>query len=119
MIGLSRRTGQLLAGWVYFIQLAEDALTTQLASREKNREYGSRLPELLGDISGDDTLMLAQIYATETFIHPPNKLHTLFNVEQIVARRADGGIRLTIRGQYLAQNNTASSQQFEVPLHAA
>ncbi len=114
MIGLSRKTGQVLSGWALFIELVEDALTTQLGSRQKRRDYGSRLPELLAKNSGDDLLMKAQIYATETFIHPPNNLSHLFTASRIVARRHTSGIRLQITGDYNGQAAT-----FEVPIHAA
>ncbi len=113
MIGLSRKNGRLLSGWAYFAELAEDALTTQLGSREKRRDYGSRLPSLLSRITGDNVLMLAQVYAAETFVHRPNKLSAFFAVTRIVARRHDAGLMLAITGVYLGQAVT-----FEVPIHA-
>jgi hypothetical protein len=112
MIGLSRSTGRLLTGWEYFIELATDALTTQLASREKRRDYGSRLPSLLSRLQSDDVLMLAQIYATETFIHPPNLLQALFKVERITATRTELGIQLQISGLYQSQ-----AVSFSVPIN--
>ena len=113
LIGLSRKTGQILTGWELFVELAEDALTTQLGSRQKRRDYGSRLPELLGRITGEDVLMKAQIYATEAFIHPPNNLAHLFTVSRIIASRHAGGLRLQIAGSYGGQAVT-----FEVPINA-
>ena len=112
MMGLSRRTGLLLSGWDYFVELAVDALTTPLASRQKQRGYGSRLPELFGKLNADDTLMFAQIYATQTFIQPENTLHQLFKVERIVATRTGSGLVLSITGKYLGQRKT-----FEVPVN--
>ncbi len=126
MIGLSHSTGQILAGWALFLELVQDALTTPLGSREKRRDYGSRLPSLLGKITGDDVLTKAEIYATETFVHPPNKLRQMFTVQQVQAQRIENGLQLYISGQYL-ENPTANSQSavfsngqtvtFEVPIH--
>ena len=113
MYGLSRTTGQQISGWAYFAELAEDALTTQLGSREKRRDYGSRLPSLLSRVTGDDVLMLAQVYAAETFVHPPNNLAHLFKTTRLLARRHDSGLVLTISGLWLGQ-----PVQFEVPIYA-
>ncbi len=113
MMGLSRSSGKLLSHWDHFIELAEDALSTALGSRQKQRLYGSKLPRLLGKLNADDTLMFAQIYATETFIEPANLLTHLFEVEQVVASRTDTGLRLAITGKYKGQRTA-----FEVPIHA-
>jgi hypothetical protein len=114
MMGLSRSSGKLLSHWEYFTELAEDALNTSLGSRQKQRLYGSQLPKLLGKLNADDTLMLAQIYATQTFIEPANLLTHLFEVEQVVASRTGTGLKLAISGKYSGQRTT-----FEVPIHAA
>lgn len=113
MIGLSRKTGEMLTGWDLFIALAEDALTTQLGEREKRRDYGSRLPSLLARNTGDGLLMLAQVYAAEAFVHPPNNLSHLFVVDRILASRHKTGLRLQIAGKYRGQ-----AVKFEVPIHA-
>ncbi|MCV6588216.1 MAG: hypothetical protein OIF57_04185 [Marinobacterium sp.] len=113
MIGLSRKTGRALSGWEYFTELAEDALTTQLGSREKRRDYGSRLPELLSRIAGDDVLMLAKVYAAQTFVHPPNNLAHFFKADRILAERHDTGLWLKIAGQYQGQ-----AVMFEVSVDA-
>lgn len=113
MIGISRKTGQRISGWDLFIDLAEDALTTQLGSREKRRDYGSRLPELLSKLTSDNLLLLAQVYATETIEHPPNNLSHLFVVDRVIAYRTDNGFRLQLIGKYNGQ-----SAQFEVPFNA-
>ncbi|MBB1489384.1 phage baseplate protein [Oceanospirillum sediminis] len=113
MIGLSRKTGQLLSGWDYFTELAEDALTTQLGSREKRRDYGSRLPELLSRITGDDVLMLAKVYAAQTFVHPPNNLAHFFKADRILAGRHDTGLWLKISGIWQGK-----PVQFEVSVYA-
>lgn len=113
MAGISRKTGQLLSGWDLVASLAEDALTTPLGSREKRRTYGSRLPQLLSKPMSDELLLLAQVYATETFIRPANQLSQLFTVNQVNAARRSGGLNLTILGQYQGQ-----TMQMEVPIYA-
>lgn len=113
MLGISRNTGHVITGWDLFVELATDALTTQLGSRQKRRDYGSRLPELLSRITGDDVLMLAQVFAAETFVHLPNNLNHLFTVDRIIASRHGSGLRLVIAGQYGGR-----AVKFEVPLHA-
>lgn len=113
MIGISRHTGQPVTGWPLFVELATDALTTQLGSRQKRRDYGSRLPELLSRITGDDVLMLAQVYAAEVFVRDANRLAHLFKAERILAARHGAGLRLVIAGQYRGQ-----PVKFEVPIHA-
>jgi phage baseplate assembly protein W len=113
MIGISRTTGQMLTGWAYFVELASDALTTPLGSREKQRLYGSKLPSLLSKLNSNDTLMFAQIYATQTFYEPSNLLNQLFTVEQIIASRTDSGIEISITGEYQGQRTN-----FEVPINA-
>lgn len=113
MIGLSRHNGLPLTGWALFTELAEDALTTGLGSREKRRDYGSRLPQLLGQPNNDNLLMQARIRAAETFSHPPNHLDTLFELQQIDVSRTVTGLQLEISGLYQGQPST-----FEVLLDA-
>lgn len=113
MIGMSRTTGRALSGWALFVSLAQDALSTQRGSRQKRRDYGSRLPELLGKLNSDGVLMLAQVYAAETFTHPPNRLAAQFTARQIRAQRTGTGLRLWISGRWNGRD-----VQFEVPIDA-
>ena len=47
MIGLDRRTGQLISGLDHLRQSIEDILSTPLGSRRMRPEYGSKLRRFL------------------------------------------------------------------------
>ncbi len=47
MRGMNRRTGRALEGRAHLEQSVEDILTTPLGTRVMNREYGSRLFDLV------------------------------------------------------------------------
>lgn len=117
MIGLSRYTGQPLRGWALFTELAEDALSTALGSREKRRDYGSQLPALLSQPQSDSLLMQAQIHAAEAFSHPPNNLSHLFQPSRIQASRTPTGLRLQIHGDYTGPGQPQAAT-FEVRIDA-
>lgn len=104
MTGICRKTGRTISGWDYFVGLAEDALTTQLGSRQKYREYGCRLPELLSKLNSDGVLMLAQAYAAQCFANPENKLAEQFTLKRVIASRTETGLRLQFAGSWQGQD---------------
>uniref|UniRef100_A0A6M3J584 Putative baseplate protein n=1 Tax=viral metagenome TaxID=1070528 RepID=A0A6M3J584_9ZZZZ len=97
MIGMDRRTGRTLSGWEQFVSRAAQVMTTQLGSRERRRLFGSRVPELLGKITNDDLLLLAQAYAIAAFYEPINGL-TDYKVTRCVASRHEAGVLLRFAG---------------------
>lgn len=57
MAGMNRNTGQPLDGLAHIRQSIADILTTPIGSRVMRREYGSLIPELIGQPL-NDALML-------------------------------------------------------------
>lgn len=100
MVGIDRRTGRTVAGWDLFLVHVEDVLTTALGSRQKRREYGSRLPELLAKNVGERLQMLAMVYAAQAFASAENQLASRFVLERVVAQAVEGGLVLRFWGRW-------------------
>lgn len=100
MKGIDRRTGKTISGWRLFVSHAGDVLTTQLGSREKRREYGSRCPELRGKNNGPNAQMLMRAYVAEAFAKKANGLVDRFTLTRVDVDVIDAGFLVTIVGEY-------------------
>ena len=62
IVGMSRTTGRFLGGSDHVQQSVLDILTTPLGTRVGRRDYGSRLPSLIGSPLTEETRV--EIYAS-------------------------------------------------------
>lgn len=106
MRGIDRRTGKALTGWPLFVSHAGDVLTTQIGSREKRRDYGSRCPELRGKNNGPTNQVLVQAYVAEAFADPNNGLSDRFTVTRIDVTQTVSGFLVKITGIYRGRVKT-------------
>lgn len=110
MIGIDRDTGRTIDAWPQFVSRVTQVLTTPIGGREHRRRFGSRVPELLGRITGDDVLILAQSRALAAFYEPVNGIAD-FTPERCLASRHATGLRLAFEGTWRQRRVT-----FEVPV---
>ena len=99
MIGIDRKTGRTLTSWEQFVSRMTQVMTTPLGSREKRRQFGSRVPELLGKNMSDDLLILAQSYAIEACYTEINGVSD-FRPTHCIASRGTSGVVLRFLGQW-------------------
>ena len=102
MIGIDRRTGKMLTGFDQFVSRVTQVMSTRIGAREKRRNFGSRLPELLSRSTSDHLLSLAQTYAMEAFYNLSNGIND-FTPSRIVATRRNDGITLRFEGSWNGQ----------------
>ena len=98
MIGLDRRTGQLLTGLDHLKQSIEDILTTPLGSRRMRPEYGSHLRRFV-DLpvnEGWKSAVQAEVARALGRWEPRIRLERVKVVSVL-----DGQIGLQLTGQYL------------------
>lgn len=105
MIGMDRNTGRTIDGWQQFVSRATQVLTTPVGGREHRRRFGSRVPELLGRLTSDEVLILAQGRAIAAFYEPINGI-TDFQPTRCVASRHATGLRLVFEGTWLNRRVT-------------
>lgn len=103
MIGIDRKTGRTINEWEQFVSRVTQVMTTQISRREKRREFGSRIPELLSENMSDGVLMLAQSYAIEASYPAINGLSE-FSPSRCVASRSTSGIVLRFWGKWAGQD---------------
>lgn len=111
MIGIDRRTGKMLSGFDQFVSRVTQVMSTRIGAREKRRNFGSRLPELLSRSTSNYTLSLAQTYAMEAFYNQMNGIND-FIPSRVVATRCNDGIKLRFEGRF----NGQSVDPFEISI---
>ncbi|MGE8348984.1 MAG: GPW/gp25 family protein [Pseudomonas protegens] len=101
MIGMDRRTGQLLSGIEHVRQSIEDILTTPLGSRRMRPEYGSNLRRYvdLPVTGGWKSAVQAEVARALLRWEPRLKLERV-RVVAVVG----GQISFELVGQYLGNN---------------
>ena len=101
MIGLDRRTGQLISGLDHLRQSIEDILSTPLGSRRMRPEYGSKLRRFV-DLPVNDgwkSAVQAEVARALERWEPRLKL------EQVRVTAVVGGqITFQLTGQYLGNS---------------
>jgi phage baseplate assembly protein W len=103
MIGLDRRTGQLISGLDHLRQSIEDILSTPLGSRRMRPEYGSKLRRFV-DLPVNDgwkSAVQAEVASTLGRWEPRLKLGRVRAVAIL-----DGHITFELTGQYLGSDVT-------------
>lgn len=100
MKGIDRKTGRTITGWQLFVSHACDVLTTQLGSREKRRNFGSRCPELRGKNNGPDNQMLMRAYVALAFMDSANGLKDRFQLTNVDVAAVATGFSVKITGRY-------------------
>lgn len=99
MIGIDRRSGRTLSDWAQFQSRLQQVMSTRIGSREKRRDFGSRVPEVLAKNMSEQQLMLAQSYAIDAFYHPINGISD-FQPARCLARRGQSGMILQLQGEW-------------------
>jgi uncharacterized protein len=102
MVGIDRLSGKKLTGFDQFVSRVTQVMSTQIGTREKRRNFGSRLPSLLSKTTSGSLLSLAQTYAMEAFLNVDNGI-TDFVPRRIVATRKGDGLMLRFEGTWNAQ----------------
>ncbi|MCW6036823.1 hypothetical protein K4A83_11195 [Spirulina subsalsa FACHB-351] len=102
MIGMDRETGRTIDGWAQFVSRATQVLTTPVGGREHRRRFGCRVPELLGRLTSDEVLILAQSRGIAAFYEPLNGLSD-FTPTRCLARRHATGLRLVFEGRWVGR----------------
>lgn len=109
MKGIDRKTGRTITGWQLFVSHACDVLTTQLGSREKRRNFGSRCPELRGKNNSPDNQMLMRAYVALAFASPENGLKSRFKLTNVDVAATASGFSVKITGKYEGSVETFSA----------
>lgn len=109
MKGIDRKTGRTITGWQLFVSHAGDVLTTQLGSREKRRNFGSRCPELRGKNNSPDNKMLMRAYVALAFFDPANGLKDRFQLTNVDVAATAAGFFVQITGKYDGSVQTFSA----------
>lgn len=109
MKGIDRKTGRTITGWQLFVSHAGDVLTTQLGSREKRRNFGSRCPELRGKNNGPVNQMLMRSYVALAFMDPANGLKNRFKLTNVDVAATATGFAVKITGEYEGSVQTFSA----------
>ena len=105
MQGIDHKTGRTVSGWALFVTHAKDVITTQLGSRQKRRNYGSRCPELLGQSNSPYHQMLLRAYVAQAFVNPVNGLVDRFSLTKVQVSAREGGVTLRLHGTYMDQQH--------------
>jgi uncharacterized protein len=109
MKGIDRKTGRTITGWQLFVSHAGDVLTTQLGSREKRRDFGSRCPELRGKNNGPINQMRMRAYVALAFADPENGLRDRFQLTNVDVSATSVGFLVKITGKYDGSVQTFSA----------
>ena len=101
MIGVDRRTGQLLSGLDHLKQSIEDILTTPLGSRRMRPDYGSNLRRFVDLPVNDGWKSAVQAEVARAL----GRWEPRVQLERVkVVSVLDGQIGLELTGQYLGNS---------------
>ncbi|MGI2002042.1 phage baseplate protein [Shewanella frigidimarina] len=102
MVGIDRLSGKKLTGFDQFVSRVTQVMSTQIGTREKRRNFGSKLPSLLSKPTSGSLLSLAQTYSMEAFLNAENGISD-FKPNRVVATRHSNGITLRFEGKWNGQ----------------
>lgn len=111
MAGMNRNTGQPLDGLAHIRQSIADILTTPIGSRVMRREYGSLIPELIGQPL-NDALMLRLYSAAVMAIVRWEPRVVIQSIRRSVSTARPGAATLSI----VALTDDGESVTIEAPL---
>lgn len=103
MIGVDRRSGQLVSGLAHLRQSIEDILTTPVGARRMRPEYGSTLRRYVDLPVNDGWKSAVQAEVARAL----GRWEPRFKLDRVRVTAVVGGqITLQLVGQYLAQPTT-------------
>ena len=98
MAGTDATTLGSLEGWPHVLQSIGDILRTPVGSRVMRREYGSRLPDLIGRPMTGETV--AQVYAASALAIAVWEPRFRLTGVQVARSEGTGHLAIDIRGEY-------------------
>ena len=111
MSGMNATTGRTLSGYTHLEQSIRDILTTPIGTRVMQREYGSRLPELLDApmTPGLNVEIFAAVAESLGVWEPRFKLSLI----EVVSAKA-GELVMNIMGTYLPEGREVTLKGVEI-----
>ena len=101
MYGMNRTTGRPLSGIQHLRQSISDILTTPIGSRLMQREYGSRLYELVDAPINRKTLVEIYMAVAQAL----NRWEKRFKLHRVQVQRIEAGsVQIYLEGEYLPNN---------------
>lgn len=112
MNGINAATGQRLSGVEHLKQSIRDILTTRIGTRVMRRDYGSRLPELVDNPTGE--LLKVELFAAtaEALV----KWEPRFRLDRVYLQSASeaGKIVLALEGRILLNDEPVRLEGIEI-----
>lgn len=112
MNGINASTGKRLTGVDHLKQSIKDILTTRIGTRVMRRDYGSRLPELVDNPTGE--LLKVELFAAtaEALV----RWEPRFRLDRVYLQSAteEGRIVLALEGRILINNEPVRLEGIEI-----
>lgn len=112
MNGTNASTGKRLTGVDHLKQSIKDILTTRIGTRVMRRDYGSRLPELVDNPTGE--LLKVELFAAtaEALV----RWEPRFRLDRVYLQSAteEGRIVLALEGRILLNNEPVRLEGIEI-----
>ena len=112
MNGIDATTGKRLIGVAHLKASIRDILTTRIGTRVMRRDFGSRLPELVDNPTGE--LLKVELFAAtaEALV----KWEPRFRLDRVYLESAteDGRIVLALEGRILVNNEPVRLEGIEI-----
>lgn len=112
MNGINASTGKRLTGVNHLKQSIKDILTTRIGTRVMRRDYGSRLPELVDNPTGE--LLKVELFAAtaEALV----RWEPRFRLDRVYLQSAteEGRIVLALEGRILINNEPVRLEGIEI-----
>ncbi len=116
MIGMSARTGRMVADSAHLAQSIADILTTPIGSRVMRREYGSQLPDLIDAPTNPQTRLL--VYAATAMALVRWETRIRLSRVQLFLGEQQGQVVLELEGTRV-DNNEALNLRVPLQLGAS
>lgn len=111
MRGMNRNTGRSLTGIEHLRQSISDILTTPIGSRLMQREYGSRLYELVDAPINRKTLVEIYMAVAQAL----NRWEKRFKLHRVKLERIEAGsVQLYLEGEYLPNSQSLQLEGIQV-----
>ncbi|CAM3934192.1 hypothetical protein [Vibrio aquimaris] len=104
MIGVDPETGKTLTGLAQALTRASRALATPLGTKEKDRAYGSEVPDTLGTHASPSGRMILINRIFRTFRNPNNGLQDIV-AKKVTALIVGTGYHVSIQVVYDGQEH--------------
>lgn len=98
MIGIDR-AGRTITGETQLISRIQQVITTPIGGRLKRRDFGSRVPELMGKLQTPQNAMLAQMYILEALKNSANDVQD-FTAQRCQVMSGEQGFIAVLAGEW-------------------